>query len=382
MKQSQTAIFCFLLLLATLLLLPVMQSAGAATTPASAANTCARCMAVVEGSTGRLLYGKNEEQARPMASTTKICTAATVLEHCDNLDRTVAVPDKAVGVEGSSIYLQKGEKVKIIDLLYGLMLQSGNDCAEALAITVGGSIEDFAAMMNETAKKAGARNSNFVNPHGLHDDNHYTTAHDLALIAAYAFRNPVFAQIVATKRHTMPWEGRNYPRVIVNKNKILSTYEGGDGVKTGFTKKAGRCLVSSATRNGMRVIAVVLDCGPMFEECAALMDKAFAEYSLCKVADGEKICEQVPVSDGKRAHAQVCGKGEFYYPLREDEKSSVRIATHTVENLAAPVKKDTEAGNFEIYLENQLLFGGKLYTIYDVAERGVVDKWKDLVDAW
>ena len=110
MKQSQTAIFCFLLLLATLLLLPVMQSAGAATTPASAANTCARCMAVVEGSTGRLLYGKNEEQARPMASTTKICTAATVLEHCDNLDRTVAVPDKAVGVEGSSIYLQKAKR--------------------------------------------------------------------------------------------------------------------------------------------------------------------------------------------------------------------------------------------------------------------------------
>jgi len=146
--------------------------------------THAQCMAVIECGTGRLLYSKSHETKRPMASTTKICTAITVLENCDDLQKTITVPDKAVGVEGSSIYLQKGEKVKIIDLLYGLMLQSGNDCAEALAIIIGGSLEDFVALMNETAKKAGAKNSNFVTPHGLHDDNHYTTAYELALITA------------------------------------------------------------------------------------------------------------------------------------------------------------------------------------------------------
>ena len=274
MKLAKPAILGFLLLLATILLFPVMQYAKAEEAAYVGAITSAKAMAVIEASTGRLLYEKSKDLKLPMASTTKICTAITVIENCDNIEKTVTVPDKAVGVEGSSIYLQKSEKVKIIDLLYGLMLQSGNDCAEALAITVGGSIEHFAAMMNETAAKAGATNSNFVTPHGLHDDNHYTTAYDLALISAYAFKNPVFEQIVSTKKHIMPWEGRNYPRVIVNKNKILSTYEGGDGVKTGFTKKAGRCLVSSATRDGMRIIAVVLNCGPMFEDCASLDRKS------------------------------------------------------------------------------------------------------------
>ena len=198
MKNAHPTAFLFFLL-ATLLLFPVMQVAGATSGAAPEAETSAACMAVIEASSGRLLYAKNEDIRRPMASTTKICTAATVLDHCDDLEKIVAVPDKAVGVEGSSIYLQRGEKVKIIDLLYGLMLQSGNDCAEALAITVGGDLEHFAEMMNRTAEKAGAENSRFVTPHGLHHDDHYTTAADLAKITAYAFRNPVFAKIVATK---------------------------------------------------------------------------------------------------------------------------------------------------------------------------------------
>lgn len=392
MRTKQQAFFCFLILLAALLLFPVLQSAGAndsmpapkvshADAPASVP-TSAASMAVIECSTGRLLYAKNEDEKRPMASTTKICTAATVLDCCEDLEKVIEVPDKAVGVEGSSIYLQKGEKVKIIDLLYGLMLQSGNDCAEALAITVGGSIEGFAEKMNETARRAGATDSHFVTPHGLHDDDHYTTAHDLCKIAAYAFRNPVFAEIVATKKHTMPWEGRDYPRVLVNKNKILSTYEGGDGVKTGFTKKAGRCLVSSATRNGMRVIAAVLNCGPMFEECAALMDKAFDEYSLCRVADGTQIAQTVAVRDGKSESVDVRGKESFFYPLRADEQDEIRVEVSCENELRAPVVADTVAGNFRVYLRNQLLFEGKLYTINTVAERDVGDKLKDLIEAW
>lgn len=381
MKNTQTAAFCFLILLASLLLLPTVAFAGAQE-PGESAATSAECMAVIECSTGRELYRKNAEKQRPMASTTKICTAATVLDNCDDLERVVTVPDKAVGVEGSSIYLQKGEKVKIIDLLYGLMLQSGNDCAEALAITVGGSIERFATLMNETAHKAGAENSNFVNPHGLHNDAHYTTAADLAKITAYAFRNPIFAQIVGTKKHTMPWEGREYPRVIVNKNKILSTYAGGDGVKTGFTKKAGRCLVASATRNGMRIIAVVLNCGPMFEDCAALMDKAFDDYALCDLMENVRLEREIAVTDGKQASVKACAKGSYLYPLKVGERENLRFETEAVSHLKAPVTTDTEAGKFGIYLENQLLFEGKLYTIDTVAERDVGDKLKDLIEAW
>ena len=252
--------------------------------------TSAQSMLLLENSTNRVLYERNADKKRPMASTTKIVTAITVIENASDLERTVKVPSAAVGVEGSSVYLEHDEELKIIDLLHGLMLQSGNDCAVALAITVGGSVEKFAEMMNVTAKKAGATNSNFVNPHGLHDDNHYTTARDLALISSYAMKNPVFESIVSTKRYTMPWMGRDYDRVVMNKNKILSTFDGGDGIKTGYTKRAGRCLVSSATRDGMRVICVVLDCGPMFEECGALMERAFSEYKLEKVCSTDKVC--------------------------------------------------------------------------------------------
>lgn len=378
MKNSQQFAIFALILLMSLLILPASIAAGAS----APVESSAQCVAVIECSTGRFLYGKNENRKRPMASTTKICTAITVLENCDDIEKVVTVPDKAVGVEGSSIYLQRGEKVKIADLLYGLMLQSGNDCAEALAITVGGSIENFAELMNETARKAGAFDSNFTNPHGLHDDNHYTTAANLAEITAYAFRNPKFAEIVSTKKHTMPWEGRNYPRVIVNKNKILSTYEGGDGVKTGFTKKAGRCLVSSATRNGMRVIAVVLDCGPMFEECASLMDKAFSEYTMTDVLSGMDSMREVSVKEGKAQSVKVCASGTYLYPLKEGEKDSLCYEVNPVVTLKAPVAKNVEAGNFTVKLGNQLLFEGKLYTIDSVPERDIGDRLKDLVDAW
>ena len=380
MKARQMSICCFLIIAAMLLLLPATLNAGAQTQ--GNAETSAECMAVIESSTGRLLYSKSPDRKRPMASTTKICTAITVLDNCDDLEKTITVPDKAVGVEGSSIYLQKGEKVKIIDLLYGLMLRSGNDCAEALAIAVGGSVEKFAELMNATAEKAGAKDSNFVNPHGLHNDEHYTTARDLARITAYAFKNPIFAKIVATKKYTMAWEGRDYPRVLVNKNKILSTYEGGDGVKTGFTKKAGRCLVASATRNGMRVIAVVLNCGPMFEDCAALMDKAFSEYSLRDLTESADLIRRISVSDGKTSVAEAEGKEKFFYPLRDDELSDVKVEVFPVSELTAPVKIGVPAGKFTVSLQKQLLFEGKLYTISSVEKRGYVDKLKDVIGAW
>ena len=377
MKNKCVALFCLFTLLGALTALPLgVLPAHAATT----ASTSAAGMAVIEASSGRLLYEKNGDTKRPMASTTKICTAITVIEHCDDLEKTVVVPDAAVGVEGSSIYLQRGERVKIIDLLYGLMLRSGNDCATALAILVAESVENFAALMNETAQKAGARNTHFTNPHGLHDDDHYTTACDLAKITAYAFKNETFAKIVATKSYATDAD-QPFPRTMQNKNKILFTYEGGDGVKTGYTKKAGRCLVASATKNGMRVIAVVLSCGPMFEECAALMDKAFEEYSLfCPLE--EPVKAQIPVSNGKEKSVLVESKECFSYPVKESEKSEFCITAHPISALAAPVQKGREAGEFTITLQNQLLFSGKLYTIKEVPARDYLDHLNDVIDAW
>ncbi|MCH5155943.1 MAG: D-alanyl-D-alanine carboxypeptidase [Clostridiales bacterium] len=238
-------------------------------------NSSAAAMALVDGDTGELIYSKNCDARREPASTTKICTAITVIENQTILDVPMPIPDEAVGVEGSSLYLQKGEMLTVRDLLYGLMLQSGNDCAVALAIIVGGSVDGFVRMMNETAAKAGAENTHFANPHGLHHEDHYTTARDLCAISYYAMKNELFREIVSTKRHTTPYHNHNYQRNFPNKNKILFNYEGGNGIKTGYTRHSGRCLVSSATRNGKTYICTVLNCGDMFEECMRLMDCAF-----------------------------------------------------------------------------------------------------------
>lgn len=209
----------------------------------------------IEADGGKVLDEYNADARKYPASTTKILTALVVLENVPS-DMKFRVPDCAVGVEGSSIYLKRGEVVKVGDLLYGLMLRSGNDAAVALAVATAGTVERFAAMMNERARRAGARNSHFVNPHGLHDNDHYTTARDLALITAEAYRNEDFRRIVSTSSITVG-EGEN-TRVLYNKNKLLSQVEGANGVKTGYTTKSGKCLVGGAVKDGVQRISVVL----------------------------------------------------------------------------------------------------------------------------
>lgn len=343
----------------------------------------AECMIVLERDTERVLNEKNADKKRPMASTTKIATAITVIDNVTDLDKIVRVPAAAVGVEGSSIYLEKDEELTVRDLLYGLMLQSGNDCAAALAITTAGSIENFATLMNETAAKVGADNTNFVNPHGLHHDEHYTTARDLGKITAYAMKNPIFREIVGTKRYVMPWKDREYDRVIVNKNKILSTYEGGDGVKTGYTKKAGRCLVASATRDGMNVIAVVLNCGPMFEDCRQLLDGAFAEYSLKDVSKAVDLSSvSAIVTDGKAQSTRLETEKGLFYPLTESEYGSIRFEVSEVDSMSAPVHIGDENGKIKFYSGNRLLFERKLYSIEEVASLDYSDILYDIVGRW
>jgi len=340
-------------------------------------------MVVLERDSGRVLNEKNADKKRPMASTTKIATAITVIDNVADLDKKVRVPAAAVGVEGSSIYLEKDEELTIRDLLYGLMLQSGNDCAAALAITTAGSIKNFATLMNETAAKVGAANTHFVNPHGLHHEDHYTTARDLGKIAAYAMKNPTFREIVGTKRYVMPWKDREYDRVIVNKNKILSTYKGGDGVKTGYTKKAGRCLVASATRDGMNVIAVVLNCGPMFEDCRQLLDGAFAEYSLKDVSKAVDLSSvSAVVTDGKAQSTRLETEKGLLYPLTESEYAEIRFEVSEVNSMRAPVHIGDENGKIKFYSGNRLLFERKLYSIEEVASLDYSDILYDIVGRW
>ena len=316
---------------------------------------------VMEATTKRVLYADNIHEKKYMASTTKILTAIVVIENCD-LAETVEVGAKTVGIEGSSIYLEAGEKLTVKDLLYGLMLRSGNDCAETLAVYCAGSIEKFAELMNETAERIGAKNSHFVNPHGLHDDEHYTTAYDLALISCYAIQNKDFKEIVSTKNIKIPFSTHNTFRYLTNKNKMLKEFDGATGIKTGFTKKAGRCLVSSCNRNGMELISVVLNCGPMFERSKTLLRNGFNCYNMYNLVESDNIIAFIPTEnpDEKRG---VYIKEDVIVPLTESERESVQIAYELPEMISSATKKDEEIGFVKIYCKNNLIFSQKIYTI-------------------
>jgi len=285
--------------------------------PASYHASTARGMAVMEVSTGRLLYAKNETARLPMASTTKILTAITVIENVADLDAPFKINPKSIGIEGTSIYLQKDEQLTARELLYGLMLRSGNDASMALALHVSPTKEAFADLMNATAKKAGATDSSYKNPHGLDEEGHYTTALDLARVSAYAMRNETFREIVSTKNKKI--SGVEYPRVIQNKNRLLSSLDGCNGVKTGFTKKAGRTYVGSREHNGMTVVCVVLNCGPMFPESATLMKKAADEFKLTKVIAADEI-----LTDEFNQKVGVA-REDFFYPLRAGETVDLKF---------------------------------------------------------
>lgn len=319
---------------------------------------------VIETSSNRILHEKNANNKMFMASTTKILTAITVIENC-NLNDVITVTKDTTGIEGSSIYLEEGEKLTVKDLLYGLMLRSGNDCAETLAVHCSNDIESFAKLMNKTAQNIGAINSNFVNPHGLHDDNHYTTAHDLALISSYAMKNDDFREIVSTKVVDITSNKEGKFRRLVNKNKMLKEFEGSTGIKTGYTKKAGRCLVSSCIRNGMELICVVLNCPPMFERSKVLLSQCFEKYRLYDVIKNENIFDFIPIENSNT----LCGltlKSDVSYPLTEYEYENLKIECDYPKILRKPVKKDQEIGLVKFYCENNLLFTKKIYTILEI----------------
>ena len=306
---------------------------------------------VMELNSRRILYAKNAENSLPMASTTKILTAITVLEMEKNIERQIQIPKAAVGVEGSSVYLQENSQYSIKDLLYGLMLRSGNDCATALALYCGKSIENFACLMNKTAQKAGALHSNFKNPHGLPCRNHHTTAIDLALISCYAMQNPIFRDIVSTKYYA--------PRNWKNKNKILSFCDDGVGIKTGFTKEAGRCLVSARSQGNTTIICTVLNCPNMYERSISLLDDAFALYTNECLMQKDRRFTLIHDKKSVQAYADV----EFYYPLLKEEFELVEIKTQNLLQSYYDENKREIIGQFQIYLAKQLLFSGNLYKL-------------------
>ncbi len=314
-----------------------------------------------------IIYGKNENVKSAMASTTKIMTAIVVLENTD-LNQEVVVSKKAGGTGGSRLGLRAGDKVRIEDLLYGLMLRSGNDAAVALAEHVGGSVQGFAELMNNKAVALGLKCTHFVTPHGLDDSNHYTTALELAKLSDYAMCNEKFAKIVGTKIATITVNGM--PRQIANTNELLGVLNGVVGIKTGFTNNAGRCLVTETKRNGMDIITVVLGADTKkfrTQDSVKLIEYTCAKYKMKNIE--EKIQEEfenwkninagrISIKKAKQNEKLNLIIKEInikQLPLKEGQIEKIQYQINCLTQFDAPVENNIKIGTILVKIDEKII---------------------------
>lgn len=310
--------------------------------PVKAGAISAECAILIDAQTGRVLYEKQAEEKSLIASTTKIMTALVICEQTNVLDR-VKIPKEAVGIEGSSMYLKEGEVLTVQELLYGLMLQSGNDAAVALAIYCGGTVEGFTELMNDKAHRLGMTQSHFANPNGLDSPGNYSTARDMALLTAYAMQNPIFAQTVSTKTITIG------ERCLRNHNKLLWQLEGANGVKTGYTKAAGRILISSVTRMGRQLIAVTFNDPNDWQDHKDLIEDGFSRFTVQKVIQKGQTLGQLELAGGQEASVDLIAAEDFSYSLAQGER--VTISLPEAGFAYAPVAEGQEAGFAHILVD-------------------------------
>ena len=362
-----------LLLCVALLLVPLSQA------QADEIGTSARACVIIDQRSGRILLEHNADAPLPMASTTKVMTALMAIER-GNLDDPVTASHNAFGVPGTSIYLSQGETLTLEQMLYGLMLASGNDAAVAIAEHIGGTVEDFCRMMTERAAELGCTGTVFLTPHGLPCEGHCTTARDLALIAREAMTHDIFRQIVSTTRAKIPWEGRDYDRVLNNKNRLLTTYEGATGIKTGYTRKAGRCLVFGAERDGMAIIGVVLNCADWFDEAARLMDEAFARWdALTLLCAGEHL-RTITVEGGDGATVDAVLTADLTGLVPENVLPQVEI--NLPDSLTAPVHLGDVLGTVRMVCQGETLCEVTLVASDSVRRDDFPARWESYWQNW
>lgn len=319
---------------------------------------------LIEADSGEILYEKDPDKKSYPASITKIMTALLAIES-GALDRMVKISDSAAGVEGSSIYLEPGEKISLRDLVYGLMLRSGNDAATAIAEEVGGKKDSFAMLMNKKARELGAFDTHFANPSGLHDPNHYTTARDMACIAAAAMRNPEFKKIASSKSWVTDRGDGKY-NYFYNKNKVVYQYSGGTGIKIGYTRAAGRTLVASSERNGMALICVVMNAPDWFQDTYKLMDYAYSQYETITILPAKQPIKAVRVWGGSRSFAMIGSEKELLCPVRKGSNDTVSIVYDLPQHQTAPIARWQDAGRLKIYINGEYLFSRPLQYLEDI----------------
>lgn len=337
-----------------------------------------RAAIVYERSSGKILYGKEENEKRKMASTTKIMTAIVVLENT-NLDDIITISSKAAGTGGSRLGLHKDDKISIQDLLYGLLLCSGNDAAVALAEHVSGDLSNFANMMNSKATSLGLSSTHFVTPHGLDDDNHYTTAYELALITNYALKNDVFANLVKTKTYTISIN--NHPKTLSNTNELLGNLDGVYGVKTGFTNGANRCLVTAVKRDNMDIICIVLGADTKKDrtkDSINLINYSFNNFKMVHIKEkitNEFVNWKICNSSSFRVEKGVSDSVDIiiqdipydFFPIKCNQTDDMSIYIYCNTELTAPLPSGSTLGYLAVSVNNQTVLTLNLYNSNSIA---------------
>ena len=357
------------------------------TAAASALTIDAEACILIDAASGRIIYQSNAHEALPPASTTKVLTALLTLKTVDDLSTTVTLPDDFVNVGESGINLQAGDSYTIEDMLYALMLRSANDAGQALAIAVSGSEEAFGKYMNDYTRELGLTDSVWSNAHGLDDDDHLASAYDLAMITREAVRYPKFNEIITTESWTLPWLDNAYDRVIYNHNQFLTTYEGADGVKTGYTEKAGNCLIASATRDGMRLIGVVLNCPNQshYTQMTALMDYGFANYKPLKLASAGDVVGSVRISKGAVGKVDAVLMDDIIIAVPNNSTYEPKAKIDLPSSLEAPQTTDQPVGTVTYTDDMGNEIKGDIYLKEAVAKFTFADAlraaWQSFVNA-
>ena len=330
-------------------------------------NVTATSAIVIEASTGHVIYARNPDGPMFPASTTKIMTLILALER-GGLDEIVTVGENAFNTQGSTLWLDTGERIPLQDLLYGMMMVSANDASVAIAEHIDGNVANFAAHMTQRAKELGATNTNFTNPHGLPDDNHYTSARDLALITLHGLKLSGFEQIVTTTEMAFGWIHDDNNKTIRTENQLLWTYNGCNGVKTGYTERAGRCVVCSAKRNGIQLISVVLDGLYMWNDSIILLDYGFENVTTATIVKSDEVIKTLPIISGRRKSMPVKTAGEIILPNFKNN-DAYEIKYDMPEVLNAPITNGETIGKVRVNIDGREIASTDIVTTADVEQK-------------